>query len=519
MRVGIANPFAYRPHVAHMAFIHRQLQRLGHQTFFLGCRGALDNCASRVTKTGLAKKMECFKCRAGSIRSYLDVQPGRIDATVEIPEDVLGLGKRWSYSTASTTLQVEREAEASGADFEAVQNSLSASTARAYLNARHWIRENALDTVFIFNGRYDLTRAILEACRAQAVRFVSVERSWFGDGLQLLPQENCLGLRTFHDLCARWAQKPLKHEQAVRASGLIGARLARTSRGEWRQYNLASGANYHRDEIKYLYLPSSQHEWLGEPDRSCEWAHPVDALEYLFERVGLDMKDLVVRAHPGWAMKIKNYGSNRAAGFYRDWCRRTGAEYIEPSASIDTHALMRRSKMVLLNASSASLEAAWLGKPVVSFAPAAFTSSGISMNIFAKSDVDGLSEQAKQLLVDPAGHPLDSLRRCQLALRFIYCANFRIMQFVDSMRSISPFAFGFVDPQDLSGLQSLVTGGTLQEDDVSHAQDDTEERQIAMAIINGEGDAIGVAPREQVPDSHLPMRRRMGYRLIDRLFG
>jgi hypothetical protein len=519
MRVGIANPFAYRPHVAHMAFIDRQLRRLGHLTFFLGCGGRLDNCASRASKAGVRRRLECVKCRAGSIRSYLDVQPARIDAAAQLSAAQIELGKQWSFSTACTTLQVEHAAETAAADFQSIQESLSVATATGYVNTRRWIRDQQLDCVFVFNGRYDLTRAIVEACLAESTRFVSVERSWFGDGLQLLPQENCLGLRTFHAMGKCWAARPLTQEQAERASGLIGRRLSRVSRGEWRQYNLASRPADAAGGVDYLFLPSSQHEWLGDADRSCGWDHPTDALEYLFAALGVGLDRLVLRGHPAWAMKIKNFGGNRANTFYRDWARRVGARYIEPSADVDTHSLMRIAKVILLNASSASLEAAWLGKPVVCFAPAAFTTSGISCNLFDRAAIDGLGEQALQPLRDPSANELDALAQCQRGLRFLYCANFRIMQFVDSMKAVSPFSFRMVDPPDLRSLESLVTGGELLEDDAQYAADDRAERRVASDIIAGRGERIGVETAATDMSAFGAIRRRHAYRLIDLLSG
>jgi hypothetical protein len=518
MRVGIANPFAYRPHVAHMVFLHRQLLRLGHQTFFLGCGGGLDNCNSRVIKAGLAHRLECLKCRAGSIRSYMDVEVGRIDRDVSLSEAQIDAGRQWSFSTACTALQVEHERETGRADFADMQRRLAASTARAHANTRTWIRDNKLDTVFVFNGRFDMTRAILEACVRESVRFVSVERSWFGDGLQLLPQENCLGLKSFQRLSAHWAGKPLTYQQALKASGVITARLNRTSKGEWRQYNINTRVQYARETIEHLFLPSSQHEWLGDTDRANGWQHPTDGLEYLFKRCGLDPAKLVVRGHPGWAMQIKNYGANRANDFYRDWTRRVGGEYIEPSADVDTHGLIRRADLVLLNGSSASMEAAWLGKPLVSLVPAAFSASGISLNVHSHEDVDRLTESEVRALRG-SGQEDTGVRalQCQRALRFIYCANFRLMQFVDSMKSTGPLSFIAGDPAELGGLDALVTAGELHESDAAWATDELGERQVVDAILAGDIASLQARPGETQDSDLAPIRRRAAYRLVDAL--
>ena len=93
MRIGIANPFAYRPHVGHMVFIYRQFERLGYQTFVLRCGGALDNCNSKVNKVSIARKLECVKCRVGGIQSYLNIDRSRIDLKIPVSQDAIKLGK------------------------------------------------------------------------------------------------------------------------------------------------------------------------------------------------------------------------------------------------------------------------------------------------------------------------------------------------------------------------------------------------------------------------------------------
>lgn len=516
MRVGIANPYAYRPHAAHMAFLATKLEALGHRTFFLGCGGALDNCNSKLKKTGIARSLECFKCQAGGIQSYLKVSVERLDLPIPLNADILKLSRDFSYSSVATALQVEHVSQTEELDFQLLQDKLQKGTATAFLNAKRWIRENQLQCIFVFNGRLDLTRAVVEACIAESVRFVSVERSWFGDGLQLLPGENCNGLRNFQNMCLKWAKLPLTYEQAANASELITRRVNRTSVGEWKQYNVNSEASYDRKAIKFLFLPSSQHEWMGNPDRTCEWHHPVDGIEYLFNRLGLSMSDLVVRAHPGWAMKIKNYGANRAADFYRTWTAKVGAQYLEPDSNIDTHELMKISDIILVNGSSASMEAAWLGKPLFSFVPAAFTSSGISKNLFTPADVDSLSDADIELLTGVSGIPFDAREQCRLALRYIYCANFRLMQFVESVTSTNPFTFNVIEAGDLSGLESLVVHGKLQESDTKFGADDAEELAVVESILSGNTQTLQSYLSRRMRPAGSPIARRMAYRFIDK---
>jgi hypothetical protein len=518
MRIGIVDPFAYRPHVGHMVFLVRQLERLKHQIYYLHCEGGLSACNPKVNKHGIGKQIECIKCRIGGITSYLDVRPARLDLPVRVDQKAAELGSAMAYSTVATALQVEHVSEAGALDFLTLQRSLSVSVATAFLNARKWIRENNLDCVFVFNGRFDLTRATIEACISESVRFVSVERSWFGLGLQLLPNESCLGIANFHEFSQRWADKPLTREQALKASQLIKRRLTRTSVGEWRQFNVGSTAKYQETSIKYLFLPSSQHEWLGLPARASGWHHPTEGIEYFFGKLGLDMKDLVVRGHPAWAMKIKRYGHNRANGFYSEWCRRVGAAYIDSKETFDTHGLIRLSDVVMVNGSSASMEAAWRGRRLISFVPSAFTAGGFTLNLFGRQDVDALDQAVAQSLADPSTRLIDAAAQCRLALRFIYCVNYRLMQFVASVKSTSPYSFLVADPPDLSGLESLVTKGILKEEDDRYALNDSEEQQVVDSILFEPDKPTSLDPAPVMARDWAPVSRRPAYRWIDALF-
>lgn len=518
VRIGIANPFAYRPHVGHMVFIARQLERLGHEVFFLGCGGALENCNSKVNKKGTARKLECIKCRIGGIKSYLNVEPSRIDLDVPFDAKHTDLGMELSYSTACTSLRVEHKSETLGPDFQLIQKSLIKPTTRAYLNARRWVREKRLDSVFIFNGRMDLPRAILEACRAEGVSFISVERSWFGDGVQLLPGENCLGLNNIHKLTRQWMTRPLNYGQAMAASQLIYGRLARTSVGEWRQYNIGRNSTYKKDRIKYLFLPSSQSEFLGEQNRTSGWEHPVEGIEYLFDQLCLNMSDLVIRGHPGWAMEIYSASGDRASSFYKGWAARMGAEYIDPTEKIDTQSLIRNSDMVLLNGSSAAMEIAWMGKPLASFVPAEYTSSGISVNLLCRSDIDSLCMSNIDFLRNPGQFLIDPVTQCQMALRYIYCHHYRAMQFVDSMKSIDSYKFGVSEPSDLSGLEHLVQQGALQVSDDSWDDDDADEKRVVAAVLTGDFESLLDSGCDESEVVFAPVKRRFGYHLIDVVF-
>ena len=161
------------------------------------------------------------------------------------------------------------------------------------------------------------------------------------------------------------------------------------------------------------------------------------------------------------------------------------------------------------------MEAAWLGKPLISFVPAAFTTSGISRNLFGPGDVDGLDADARDSIRRPWDASVDPEAQCRAALRYIYCVNFRLMQFVDTIDSMSPYAFRVSQPQDLSGLQALVATGSLTESDRTAAGDDAGEMSVIRAILAGNSASLHAEPANTAPLKFDRIRRRVPYRIID----
>ena len=47
MRIGFASVYSWRPHVEHLAFLARMVEKAGHETHFLTCDADLDNCYTR----------------------------------------------------------------------------------------------------------------------------------------------------------------------------------------------------------------------------------------------------------------------------------------------------------------------------------------------------------------------------------------------------------------------------------------------------------------------------------------
>jgi hypothetical protein len=182
MRIGFATIYAWRPHVEHAYFLARLAEKAGHEAFFLTCDADLPACYTREMRDRPAWR-ECLECRAGGLRSYTRRNVSSLGDCVA--GDTAEAPVEWVHSSASTLGRFESAADYASPAFERIAERLLPAVQLSYRAARAWIRRERLDAVCVFNGRMDATRAILEAARSLGVRVVSLERTWFGDGLQI----------------------------------------------------------------------------------------------------------------------------------------------------------------------------------------------------------------------------------------------------------------------------------------------------------------------------------------------
>src|SRR5690606_41622316 len=130
----------------------------------------------------------------------------------------------------------------------------------------------------------------------------------FGDGLQLLPEESCLGLRSVHALTRDWRDRPMTSRQAMRAASHVAGRMLRTNTKEWRSYNVKSrpvawpGGDSARRKV--LLIPGSLNEVWGHPDWQSAWAQPTDGYDAIIDHFSLRQEELVLRCHPNWGEYI-----------------------------------------------------------------------------------------------------------------------------------------------------------------------------------------------------------------------
>lgn len=516
MKVGLAAIYSWRPHVEHLHYVASLLREAGHQTHFLTCDSDLPTCYTRELRPNRSDLMHCVRCRAGGIRSFSSKNVSRIGALADPRAAVPESARVWALSSASTLGRFESDAEFQSEEFRELATQLEAGTRRTYAAAQAWIEKEGLDAICVFNGRMDATRAVLEAARAAGIPFVSLERTWFGDGLQLLPGENCLGLRSIHRMTAEWSDTPLTRDQALRAIGKVASRFLRNNTNEWRAYNVTARhlewpADGHR---RVLLTPGSRSEVWGHPDWESGWPERTVALDAVIEHLGLRPEDVVLRCHPNWGENIGLRDGRRSEQYYTEWAKRRGIRVIASRDQTSTLGLIEQADAVVLCGGSAALEAGILGKQVIATTPSIYHRAGF------QSDADSPEALAKVTL--HAALPESDRRRtealiAQRTLRYAYTMVYRVPQYVDHVRCVTTTRVEYREGADPERVVKLLRGGALQPDDHAAGDDPREEEKVLASVARRDWQQLLSAVPAQKLRPRRSVGRRILYRPIDRL--
>jgi hypothetical protein len=505
MRIGFVNMFSFRPHVEHLYYLASLLSGGGHDVFFLTCDGSVSNCYPRAIK-GTSKIVECPKCIFGGVRGYSSKNITSIGhGSASIAVDVLD---SLALSSSCTLNRTESEEEWNEPDVIAVRESLHGPIQTVYQSALRWIEDNNLEGVICFNGRMDLTRAVTYAFEQAGVPYVTHERTWFGDGLQLIPNANCLSLRALSEMVKEYDDKPLTTSQAKIAGKLAGERFLQTNSLEWRLYNEnPEPAPWPLKGVgaKVLIIPSSKNEFAGHDEWRTEWKDNTKALDDLFDAFAIRPEQVVVRCHPNWAENIGKAVGDRSLALYKNWAKKNNIYCISSGEKASTYDLIQQADIVVLNGGSSAVEAGVCGKQVICLGPSTYQEAG-----FVRVFRDKRAMYAEHALTS-----LDPDMVIRKTLRFLYLRSHRFAQYVEHVRALETTRYKYFEGADPERIISMFKTGKMTADDVSFASDSLGENEVVEALKNKNWKALAVHEVERVKLNSLSIQRRFGLRWID----
>ncbi len=481
-------------------------------TYALTCDASVKHCYGALLR-GRGKIVECPRCILGGVRSYhfgpIDSVSGLEGNSSLSDERALAL----ALSSSATLRRTETPQDLEAAATVDICRLLAPGIQTLYAAARCWIQKRQLDAVLGFNGRMDLTAAVMEAARDEGVRYISVERTWFGHGIQLLPEENCLGTRWAHEYAARYRDVPLTRDQASVAAAQIARRFLRLNREEWRVYNenfIKTSWPARGRAPRVLIIPSSRNEFEGHLEWASKWGGGAfGALDHFLDRFGLDPSNCVLRAHPNWAEKIGIVNGDLSRRNYEDWARRRGVTFIPPESNADTYDLLSDCDVAVLNGGSTALEAAALGKRVVLLGMAKYARAGFSLSLQTPEEVDNAASLFQYS---------DAASARRRMLRFVYCQMSRLPQFTKFVRAEEPTTYRYYAGANPSRLERMIVTGQLEPDDAEEAADGRHEDDFIESLAEGEWSELATETARFVPPGPVTkIDRRLGLRWTGRL--
>jgi hypothetical protein len=443
-----------------MAYLGLQLREAGFRVHVLECGGQSTSCYYKEVQKNWSK-LQCLKCRAGAVSTFLKsdslelVGPQRSSASQE------SSGKAISVileNNVFSLLRADSPELVDAATRDEILARTSPTYSKVYEATLRWLSQRSLDFVLLFNGRQDLTRAVMNACLNQGVRVLTVERTWLGHGLSVNVDENCLSLKRLWSLWNTVGTWPLTPQQLEMAFGVVGSRFGGKGTTEWRDYHRAARLETivntkARARKKIVVFPSSKSEQLGEADWASAWSNFTDAFGAVIRRLReAEPWDVVVRAHPNWARTIGRTADAFTAQSYRNWCEREGFEFLSSETNVPSAELIAESDAVLLNGSSAAYEAALLGVPIINLGPCHYSNAGFTFQINDIEKLESFSlhefEAWKKSML-----PREATR---MALRFIYHFAFRFPLFSNDIRAKDKVNWHYSGKLDTNVLLRLV---------------------------------------------------------------
>lgn len=446
MRIGFATLYPYRPHVKQMAYLVSQAKIAGHDVFFLEMGSGFENCHAKLGEGYFKKKIASLKINYAGLNGFLSGNKDTLSELVN-SEKNCDLSK-FEYSAKSTVASKYGVSSLEDLKNENIQQLIAKNIIaiqEAYTGALGWLEIRNFDLVIGFNGRIDVTNALMQACIDTEVPYYSLDRSWTGDGIQLVKNGTPLSLSTVNDIVEQWATKPLKSYQIIQAFTFLAKRFSREAFGEFRQWNSDQEFGLVDKKYSWLYTPSSIFERLGHPDFSVEWESDMAAVEFLLQSRSIHPSQLIVRGHPQWA--IHSPGSDQ---LYSDWCAKIGATYIESNSRVNTQELILQSENIISFGSTSAFEAGIAGKTIFNLSPAFYEKGGFIINVLSKKDGVYLKETK-----------LSEKEVARLCLRALYSINYRYMKLTEEIKAIDNYDYVYKEMQQEDFFEKLLGETTL----------------------------------------------------------
>lgn len=432
MKVAIFLTYPFRPHKFHYKFLKNELSNSGIKYIeYKGLNKKSLNYYKLINSKSFFSKLKYWIWRLGYIPRFTstsdfkrNLKDKNFDSAIN---SVIATSNRFE-----TKSQLNNFIENNKDFIKDYKNDLKES----FIDFENFLKKNNINFVIGFNGRMDHTRVYFDVCKILNIPFFSYESSWFGNGLQLISNNDCLSLDVWHKSNKRFLKYKLSKNQSRLAAVYASSRFNKIMKSEWRDYS----NNQHlpkefKNKIKVLILPSSRSEFEGHPDYISSWRHSTNGFLKIIDFLGVKKKDVYLQMHPIWFQKIYSIDGKNIIDFYREWANSYNISVISENFAFESKDLIAKSEIILINGSSACFEAGILGKKIINTENNKFNYSGICLDVLSEKNIGDIKPWIKNF---------KSEKVQRRTFRFFYNIMFRINSYESNVRSnLSPTSYNY----------------------------------------------------------------------------
>ncbi len=396
LKVAILSPSAtVVPHFETELDIAQQHLDAGDLVMILNCLGGLKNCDHNIERT----EDRCRQCigrremglelltPSGSGASLTtnsfssDCHSGirldfeSLDDLIAYQIDDFDIG----YAALSSLVSICRDPEPDLVAYRDTLNRFLVSAGQTYQQTLDFLRLNAIDRVYVFNGRFAAMRGVLRACQRMNVDCYLHERGCDGQHFELC--KNHLP----HDITAietvineYWDMAEANPDRQSIAASWFHDRVNRVEKvwhsfvKDQQQGRLPNDWNPDRKNVSFFCSSDDEFIAIGGAWLNDLYPSQPEAIS----RIAADLlqrepdTQLYVRVHPN-VRDVDNQRKRETLAI--DFPNVT---IIPPEAEIDTYELMRQSDLVATFGSSVGIEATFWDKPSVLLGPCFYRNLG-----------------------------------------------------------------------------------------------------------------------------------------------
>ncbi len=390
MQVLIISPYrTVAPHFETELEIAQRHRDAGDTVTFASCLGELDACDFNPT----ADRKICTDCRLRREDGIKKVTPGCASLRLvplssgkkpydiiprEALRDIESL-KIWKvqnfdvgYACLSSLVSLTRNPAPDLREHRQQLQRFASAALQTWENTLKMLARRRPDRVYLFNGRFSTTRAVLRACEASRVDCYIHERGCDRNHFQLyrnhLPHDIGQMTGRMRGFWTSSARRPTReHDAALWFHG----RVARVEM-DWRSFvkgqqrgTLPDDWNSNRHNI--ALFTSSEDEFVAIGDSWCDRLYPDQASA--ISRLARDLKrvranaHLTIRIHPN-LIGVDNESTRQLAGLTA-----SNITVIPADRDTDSYQLMRMADTVATFGSSIGIEAVFWARPSVLLGP------------------------------------------------------------------------------------------------------------------------------------------------------